>query len=303
MGTTRLQSSGGGTGRAGWHVVDAPRVLGADAVSLSRRDGVDVTTGDGLDAALAGVQRVDVSNAASSHETEAPGPSSRPRDGTCSGRSSGPVSSAWSCSRSSAPTGRRAVTRVATSPSSHPRCSTRSRRSSAFWDGRRANRHSRPTAGRDPRRLVGQHGSEAVGPIGLLVQIVAAHVAHEGIRKCRRCRQAGRPLDGDALTLLLGRHVAETGYVQGATPVGRVRSHSGADSHEHHWPNTRPEALRPARKRIAARRGGRSTCHAVVPAAHPGRARHPEQRIWSGSAVVARRLRATQLGRRSACCL
>jgi uncharacterized protein YbjT (DUF2867 family) len=62
----------GCTGLAGRHVLDALRAVGADAVALSRRSGVDVATGVGLDDALSGAQRiVDVSNAASNDEAEA----------------------------------------------------------------------------------------------------------------------------------------------------------------------------------------------------------------------------------------
>jgi uncharacterized protein YbjT (DUF2867 family) len=54
----------GGTGLIGRHVVGVLREAGVATVSMSRREGVDVTTGEGLDHALHGVQRViDVSNA------------------------------------------------------------------------------------------------------------------------------------------------------------------------------------------------------------------------------------------------
>ncbi|MEV0890002.1 SDR family oxidoreductase [Promicromonospora sp. MEB111] len=53
----------GGTGTVGRHVVAAARERGHDAVVLSRSDGVDVTTGRGLTAALHGVDVViDVTN-------------------------------------------------------------------------------------------------------------------------------------------------------------------------------------------------------------------------------------------------
>jgi len=48
----------GGTGVVGSHVVDALRAEGSDAVVLSRRTGVDLTAGAGLDAALDGVDAV-----------------------------------------------------------------------------------------------------------------------------------------------------------------------------------------------------------------------------------------------------
>lgn len=53
----------GGTGTVGRHVVAAARERGHDVVVLSRSDGVDVTTGRGLTAALAGADAViDVTN-------------------------------------------------------------------------------------------------------------------------------------------------------------------------------------------------------------------------------------------------
>jgi uncharacterized protein YbjT (DUF2867 family) len=62
----------GGTGVAGRHVVEALQAAGAGAVSLSRRSGVDVATGGGLDEALSGIHRVvDVSNAGTTDEAEA----------------------------------------------------------------------------------------------------------------------------------------------------------------------------------------------------------------------------------------
>jgi uncharacterized protein YbjT (DUF2867 family) len=48
----------GGTGLLGKHVVDVVRERGHDVVVLSRRDGVDLVTGSGLAAALAGVESV-----------------------------------------------------------------------------------------------------------------------------------------------------------------------------------------------------------------------------------------------------
>ncbi|HSL52532.1 MAG TPA: NAD-dependent epimerase/dehydratase family protein, partial [Candidatus Deferrimicrobiaceae bacterium] len=54
----------GGTGLAGRHTVDALRRAGHDPVVIARSRGVDVSTGQGLDEALAGVAAViDVSNA------------------------------------------------------------------------------------------------------------------------------------------------------------------------------------------------------------------------------------------------
>lgn len=48
----------GGTGVVGRHTVDAVRAAGHDAVVLTRSHGVDLVTGKGLDAALAGVDAV-----------------------------------------------------------------------------------------------------------------------------------------------------------------------------------------------------------------------------------------------------
>jgi uncharacterized protein YbjT (DUF2867 family) len=48
----------GATGRVGRHVVDVLRAGGHDVVAISRSGGVDVVTGDGLAAALAGVECV-----------------------------------------------------------------------------------------------------------------------------------------------------------------------------------------------------------------------------------------------------
>jgi uncharacterized protein YbjT (DUF2867 family) len=62
----------GGTGLAGRHLIDALRSAGTDAVPVSRRTGVDVTTGVGLDEAFSGTQRVvDLSTTASPEEAEA----------------------------------------------------------------------------------------------------------------------------------------------------------------------------------------------------------------------------------------
>jgi uncharacterized protein YbjT (DUF2867 family) len=55
----------GGTGLVGRHTVDALRVNGHEPVVVARGTGVDLTTGDGLDAALAGAAAVvDVINIA-----------------------------------------------------------------------------------------------------------------------------------------------------------------------------------------------------------------------------------------------
>jgi hypothetical protein len=53
----------GGTGLAGGHAIEALKQAGHDPVAIARSTGVDVTTGAGLAAALAGVQAViDVTN-------------------------------------------------------------------------------------------------------------------------------------------------------------------------------------------------------------------------------------------------
>jgi uncharacterized protein YbjT (DUF2867 family) len=53
----------GGTGQVGSYVVEALRAAGHDPVVLSRGHGVNLTTGDGLDEAMGGVEAVvDVSN-------------------------------------------------------------------------------------------------------------------------------------------------------------------------------------------------------------------------------------------------
>jgi uncharacterized protein YbjT (DUF2867 family) len=48
----------GATGRVGRHIVDVLKAEGHDVVAMSRSTGVDVTTGEGLDAALTGVEVV-----------------------------------------------------------------------------------------------------------------------------------------------------------------------------------------------------------------------------------------------------
>lgn len=56
----------GGTGVLGQHIVEAARRAGHDVSALSRRNGSDLVTGEGLDAALAGVEViVDATNTTS----------------------------------------------------------------------------------------------------------------------------------------------------------------------------------------------------------------------------------------------
>jgi len=57
MDMTRIAVAGA-TGRAGRHTVDVLHGDGHDVVAISRSSGVDVITGDGLAAALAGVEVV-----------------------------------------------------------------------------------------------------------------------------------------------------------------------------------------------------------------------------------------------------
>ncbi|MGW1991810.1 SDR family oxidoreductase [Embleya sp. NPDC001921] len=62
----------GATGRAGRHVVEVLRERGREVVPISRSVGVDVISGDGLEAALAGVECViDVSSTPSPEQREA----------------------------------------------------------------------------------------------------------------------------------------------------------------------------------------------------------------------------------------
>src|SRR5262245_815385 len=62
----------GATGRVGRHVVDVLREQGHDVVPISRSNGVDVVTGEGLAEALEGVQAiVDASTSPSPDEAEA----------------------------------------------------------------------------------------------------------------------------------------------------------------------------------------------------------------------------------------
>jgi uncharacterized protein YbjT (DUF2867 family) len=64
----------GATGLVGRQVVEALRVAGVETVAVSPEAGVDVTTGAGLDEALAGVGRiVDVTNAGTTEEKPATG--------------------------------------------------------------------------------------------------------------------------------------------------------------------------------------------------------------------------------------
>jgi len=55
---TRKIAVAGATGSAGRHIVDILEARGHEVVAMSRRTGVDVVTGDGLDDALAGVDTI-----------------------------------------------------------------------------------------------------------------------------------------------------------------------------------------------------------------------------------------------------
>ena len=79
----------GATGRVGHHVTDVLTERGHDVVPMSRSQGVDVITGDGLAAALAGVECVIDAVAGPSPEQQAataffttrPATSTRPASG------------------------------------------------------------------------------------------------------------------------------------------------------------------------------------------------------------------------------
>lgn len=58
MNQVRRYAVAGATGRVGRHVVDVLEAAGHEVVPISRSHGVDVITGDGLEAALAGVECV-----------------------------------------------------------------------------------------------------------------------------------------------------------------------------------------------------------------------------------------------------
>jgi uncharacterized protein YbjT (DUF2867 family) len=71
MNTTRIAVAGA-TGRAGRHVVDTLEARGHEVVQISRAQGVDVITGEGLDRALEGVAAiVDAATGPSPDEREA----------------------------------------------------------------------------------------------------------------------------------------------------------------------------------------------------------------------------------------
>ena len=95
----------GATGRVGRHVVELLWAQGHEAVPIARSAGVDVITGEGLDAALAGVDTiVDTATGPVARPGRAPRRSSRPPPPTSSTPASARASAAWSSSRSSAST-------------------------------------------------------------------------------------------------------------------------------------------------------------------------------------------------------
>src|SRR4051812_30109992 len=62
----------GATGRLGTHIVDLLESRGYDVVPISRSQGVDVITGEGLDEALTGVETIiDAATGPSPHENAA----------------------------------------------------------------------------------------------------------------------------------------------------------------------------------------------------------------------------------------
>jgi uncharacterized protein YbjT (DUF2867 family) len=72
MHVSRKIAVAGATGRVGRHVVDVLKVGGYDVVEMSRSSGVDVVRGDGLAAALAGVECViDAATGASAEQKAA----------------------------------------------------------------------------------------------------------------------------------------------------------------------------------------------------------------------------------------
>lgn len=72
METPRTIAVAGATGRAGRHVVDVLRGEGHNVVAMSRSNGVDIFTGEGLAEALVGVQSIiDVATSASPEQAAA----------------------------------------------------------------------------------------------------------------------------------------------------------------------------------------------------------------------------------------
>ena len=84
MPSPRKIAVAGATGRVGRHAAGVLTDRGYDAVPMSRSLGVDVITGDGLAAALAGVEAVIDAATGPSPEQRAPWNSSPPRPATSS---------------------------------------------------------------------------------------------------------------------------------------------------------------------------------------------------------------------------
>ena len=120
----------GATGRVGRHVVDVLRENGHEAVAISRSAGVDVITGDGLAAALDGVEVViDVTTGPSPEQgaaTEFFTTATRNLE-EAGGK---PACGGWWWCPSSAPTGPPPATARPSSRTSGPRWPARSRRGS-----------------------------------------------------------------------------------------------------------------------------------------------------------------------------
>ena len=77
----------GATGRVGRHTVETLRERGHEVVPISRASGVDVVTGEGLAAALEGVDAViDAATGPSPEQAAGDGVLHRPRRATCRGR-------------------------------------------------------------------------------------------------------------------------------------------------------------------------------------------------------------------------
>ena len=94
----------GATGRVGSHVVELLEEQGHEAVPMSRRLGVDIVTGEGLDKALDAVERIiDTATGPSPEERAATSSSRRPR-ATSRPQASGRASVGWSSCRSSGST-------------------------------------------------------------------------------------------------------------------------------------------------------------------------------------------------------
>ena len=138
----------GATGRVGRHVVDVLEDQGHDVVPISRSNGVDVITGEGLAEALAGVESVVDAATQPLNDRTPRRRSSRPRPTTCRRPARMPACSGSWWSRSWAPTGSRVASsrpRPCTSrrcSRGRSRCGSCARRSSTsssrrWWSGAR----------------------------------------------------------------------------------------------------------------------------------------------------------------------